>query len=207
MFAVAGAMLVILGSIGLASTHRPSVSTAVARSPAPSGLDKHAVVVVTPSATAAQVSASAASPPSSAAAPAPAAAPAVATISIPRIGIHNAPIYDRGTNSKGVMLIAPGYAVTHYAFSAPLGGGNAVIYGHDDIQGSIFGHLYDLGPGDLIQVTMAGETQNYRVSAHQIVAPTSVGVLEPTSDVRLTIITCWPFNVDTKRWIVTAARV
>ncbi|HEV2012748.1 MAG TPA: class D sortase [Candidatus Dormibacteraeota bacterium] len=128
----------------------------------------------------------------------------MATISIPRIGIHNAPIYDRGTSSKGEMLIAPGYAVTHYAFSAPFGGGNAVIYGHDDIQGNIFGHLYDLGPGDLIQVTMAGQTQNYRVSGHQIVAPTSVSVLAPTADVRLTIITCWPFNVDTKRWIVTA---
>jgi sortase A len=136
-----------------------------------------------------------------------AAAPSTAVtarISIPRIGIRNAPIYDRGLDAKGVMLIAPGYSVTHYAFSAPLGTGNTVLYGHDDIQGSIFGHLYDLGPGDLIQVSMAGQTQSYRVSGHQIVAPTSVGVLAPTADVRLTIITCWPFNVDTKRWIVTA---
>jgi sortase A len=136
-----------------------------------------------------------------------AAAPSTAVtarISIPRIGIRNAPIYDRGLDAKGVMLIAPGYSVTHYAFSAPLGTGNTVLYGHDDIQGSIFGHLYDLGPGDLIQVSMAGQTQTYRVSGHQIVAPTSVGVLAPTADVRLTIITCWPFNVDTKRWIVTA---
>jgi sortase A len=200
----AGALLVILGTIGLASTHRPSVPTAVASSSAPSSLDKHAVVVATPSATAAQASASGSVPQSATATRASATPPPVATISIPRIGIHNAPIYDRGTNNKGVMLIAPGYAVTHYAFSAPFGGGNAVIYGHDDIQGNIFGRLYDLGPGDLIQVTTAGQTQTYRVSGPQIVAPTSVGVLAPTADVRLTIITCWPFNVDTKRWIVTA---
>jgi len=146
---------------------------------------------------------------SNAAAVAAAAPPTAvaARISIPRIGIRGAPVYDRGTDAKGTMLIAPGYAVTHYAFSAPLGTGNAVLYGHDDIQGNIFGRLYDLAPGDLIQVTVGAETQTYRVTGHQIVAPTAVSVLAPTSDARLTIITCWPYNVDTKRWIVTAARV
>ncbi len=105
------------------------------------------------------------------------------------------------------MSIAPGYAVTHYSFSAPFGSGNSVIYGHDDIQGNIFGHLYDLAAGDTVQIAVGGTTQTYRVSGHQIVAPTAVSVLAPTSDARLTIITCWPFNVDTKRWIVTAVRV
>jgi sortase (surface protein transpeptidase) len=38
------------------------------------------------------------------------------------------------------------------------------------------------------------------------VAPTAVNVLDPTPDARLTIMTCWPFNVDTKRWIVTAVK-
>jgi sortase A len=146
-------------------------------------------------------------PPPNVAAVAPVPVPAAAArLSIPRIGIRNAPVYDRGTDAKGVMLIAPGYSVTHYAFSASYGTGNTVLYGHDDIQGSIFGHLYDLAAGDVIQVTVGGETQTYRVSGHQIVAPTSVGVLAPTGDVRLTLITCWPYNVDTKRWIVTALK-
>jgi sortase A len=146
-------------------------------------------------------------PQQNAAAAVPVAAPptsAIASISIPRIGIRNAPVYDRGTNAKGVMLIAPGYAVTHYASSAPFGTGNTFLYGHDDIQGDIFGHLYDLAPGDIVQVNVGGATQVYRVTGHQIVPPTAVGILAPTPDVRLTIMTCWPFNVDTKRWIVTA---
>ena len=130
-----------------------------------------------------------------------------ARLSIPRIGIRQAAIYDRGTDARGVMLIAPGYAVTHYAFSAPFGSGNSVLYGHDDIQGNIFGRLYDLGPGDTIQLTIGSETQLYRVTGHQIVAPTEIGVMAPTPDARLTIITCWPFNVDSKRWIVTAVKV
>ena len=137
---------------------------------------------------------------------APAAPPGAITarISIPRIGIRNAPVYDRGTDARGTMLIAPGYAITRYAFSAPFATGNTVLYGHDDIQGSIFGHLYDLRPGDTILISVGGVTQTYRVTGHQIVSPTAVSVLAPTPDVRLTLITCWPFNVDTKRWIVTA---
>jgi sortase A len=130
-----------------------------------------------------------------------------ARISIPRIGIRNAPIYDRGVDAKGSMLIAPGYSVTRYTFSAPFGAGNTFLYGHDDIQGNIFGHLYDLAPGDTVQIIVGGETQVYRVTGHQIVPPTAVSVLAPTADVRLTIMTCWPYNVDTKRWIVTAVKV
>src|ERR1700686_1205537 len=63
-------------------------------------------------------------PQQNAAAAVPAAAPpaaAIPSISIPRIGIRNAPVYDRGTSAKGIMLIAPGYAVTHYVSSAPFG--------------------------------------------------------------------------------------
>lgn len=161
-----------------------------------------------PSSTAPEVGPSTAGTPASALPIASSSAPSivVARISIPRIGIRNAPIYDRGTDRKGNMLIAPGYAVTHYSFSAPFGAGNAVIYGHDDINGNIFGRLYDLGSGDVIRITIGGTTQVYRVTGHQIVPPTDVAVMNPTADIRLTIITCWPFNVDTKRWIVTAVR-
>ena len=175
-----------------------NVLTTASRTPSPSA---------SPTATASAPPAEAAQ--RNAAAAVAAAAPSTAVtarISIPRIGIRNAPVYDRGVDAKGVMLIAPGYSVTHYAFSAPLGTGNTVLYGHDDIQGNIFGHLYDLRPGDTVQISVGGATQVYRVTGHQIVAPTAVSVLAPTPDVRLTIITCWPFNVDTKRWIVTAVK-
>jgi sortase A len=182
----------------------PAVWSATA-SATPTPSDRHAVAVATPSVgtTLATPAARSSAPPNTASAARPGS---VALISIPRIGIHNAPVYDRGTDSKGIMQIAPGYAVTHYVSSAAFGEGNAVIYGHDDIQGNIFGHLYDLVVGDLIQVSVAGELLSYRVTGHQIVAPTEVGVMNPTSDARLTIITCWPFNVDTKRWIVTAIK-
>jgi len=196
---LAAGVLVLLASIPAAGLVRPPNPVAAPRTilaiaqPAPSS-----TAVATPQPTEAQ---------RNAAAVVAAAAPAtvvIGRISIPRIGVRNAPIYDRGTDAKGVMLIAPGYSVTRYAFSASFGSGNTVIYGHDDIQGNIFGHLYDLAPGDLVQVNVGGATQVYRVTGHQIVPPTAVSILAPTGDVRLTIMTCWPFNVDTKRWVVTA---
>jgi len=130
----------------------------------------------------------------------------IALLTIPRLGISNAPIYDRGVDAKGSMLIAHGYTVTHYAYSAAIGGGNAVLYGHDDIEGSIFGHLKDLQPGDKVVVTISDLVQVYRVSARTIVPPTAVQILNPTPDVRLTLFTCWPNWVDTKRVVITAVR-
>lgn len=132
----------------------------------------------------------------------------IAYISIPRIGINNAPIFDRGVDSGGNMLIASGYAVTHFDHSSAIGSGNAVLYGHDDIQGSVFGRLKDLAQGDEIDVTPEGASPIvYHVTGRTIVAPTAVQILSPTNDVRLTLFTCWPNWVDTQRVVVTAAPV
>ena len=129
----------------------------------------------------------------------------VAYLSIPKLGIKNAPIFDRGVDQGGNMQIAKGYAVTHYAYSSPIGAGNAVLYGHDDIEGSVFGRLKDLQAGDEVHVTPPGGSPvTYRVTARSIVAPTAVQILQPTSDVRLTLFTCWPNWVDTQRVVVTA---
>jgi LPXTG-site transpeptidase (sortase) family protein len=129
----------------------------------------------------------------------------VAYLSIPRLGIKNAPIFERGVDAGGNMLIAKGYAVTHYANSSPIGSGNAVLYGHDDIEGSVFGRLKDLKAGDEVDVALTGGSAVvYHVSNRTIVAPTAVQILRPTNDVRLTLFTCWPNWVDTQRVVVTA---
>jgi len=103
-------------------------------------------------------------------------------------------------------VIAHGYAVTQFQYSAAIGTGNTVFYGHDDIEGSVFGHLSDLKPGDQILVTLStsGESTVWRVTARTIVAPNAVQILDSTSDVRLTLFTCWPTWVDSKRVVITA---
>jgi LPXTG-site transpeptidase (sortase) family protein len=132
----------------------------------------------------------------------------VAYLSIPKLGIKSAQVFDRGVDGSGNMLIAKGYAITHYANSSPIGSGNAVLYGHDDIEGSIFARLQELAIGDELDVTTAGgDSAVYRVTARTIVEPTAVEILRPTNDVRLTVFTCWPTWVDNKRVVVTAVPV
>jgi LPXTG-site transpeptidase (sortase) family protein len=128
----------------------------------------------------------------------------IAFLSIPRIGLVDAPIRERGVDGKGVMLIAPGYGVTHFLSSAGLGAGNAVLYGHDDIDGSVFANLAQLQPGDAITVAISGVSQTYAVTNRRIVLPTAIEILAPTPDVRLTLFTCWPNKVDTRRVVITA---
>jgi sortase A len=130
----------------------------------------------------------------------------IAVLSIPRIGLVEAPIRERGVDGNGVMLIAPGYGVTHFLSSAALGAGNAVLYGHDDIEGSVFANLAQVQPGDAITVAMPGVSQTYTVTNRTIVLPNAIEILAPTRDVRLTLFTCWPNKVDTSRVVITAVR-
>ncbi len=126
-------------------------------------------------------------------------------LTIPRLGIQAAPVYDRGLDATHHLPIAPGYAVTHYQFSAPIGTrGNAVLYGHDDIQGQIFRSLPLLQPGDRILLNVGRHPVVYAVTGSQIVAPTDVAVMAPSTTAMLTVISCYPYNVDSQRIVVWA---
>ncbi len=130
-----------------------------------------------------------------------------ASIVIPRLGIH-APVYDRGVDGLGRLPIAHGYAVTHYRYSAPLGArGNYVIYGHDDIEGQIFRYLDQLRPGDRVYLHHGVHEYVYQVTGSQVVLPTQVSVLNPTSWPSLTMISCTPYWVDTHRIVVRATLI
>ncbi len=134
------------------------------------------------------------------------------TISIPRLGVQ-APIYEGGV-LNGVPTIADGYALTHFYWSARPGQpGNAVLYGHDDIQGQIFRYLPEMQVGDRISIDARaanGATHRYvyRVTGSQVVAPTDVAVItdQPRTPI-LTLISCTPYWVDTQRIVVRAALV
>lgn len=92
--------------------------------------------------------------------------------------------------------------------------GNAVISGHNNIGGSVFRKLDRLQPGDEITVqTNVGTAVEYIVSEVKIVPEkyataaqraANAQAIGPTSDARLTLITCWPANSNTHRVIVVA---
>jgi LPXTG-site transpeptidase (sortase) family protein len=125
-------------------------------------------------------------------------------LTIPKLQLRSAPVFNRGLDASGNMEIAPGFAITHYAHSSTPGApGNSVLYGHDDIDGSIFRYLHNLQPGDLIYFDGAGRT-TFRVTGKTIVTPDRVDILNDSTTPRLTLFTCYPYWVDTHRLVVFA---
>ncbi|MHB8507758.1 MAG: sortase [Candidatus Dormibacteria bacterium] len=130
----------------------------------------------------------------------------VGWLTVPSIGIHEVAIYDRGLDAGRNMLIAPGYAITHYSFSSPLGGpSNTVLYGHDDIEGGVFGKIKQLQDGAVLSLRTPDSTiYTYHVNSNRLVTPATVSILNPTAAPTLTLFSCWPLWIDNQRVVVTA---
>lgn len=82
--------------------------------------------------------------------------------------------------------------------------GNMVLSAHNDIYGEIFRHLGDLELGDEVVVYAGERPFRYIVTAKQIVEPTEVSVLASTTKPVVTLISCYPYMVDTHRIVVIA---
>lgn len=95
--------------------------------------------------------------------------------------------------------------VGHHIGSANPGErGNMVVSGHNDVFGEVFRHLGELMPGDEI-IVYAGETPyRYLVREKRTVQPNEVSVMEPTTKATMTLITCYPYLIDTHRLVVIA---
>jgi sortase A len=92
----------------------------------------------------------------------------------------------------------------HVGTGVPGDVGNVVIAGHRDVRGSVFLNLDKVKKGDEIFVHSGRGVFRYVVRTTKIVKPTSVEVLAPTTDHRLTLITCTPVKLATHRIIVIA---
>jgi sortase A len=93
----------------------------------------------------------------------------------------------------------------HVGSSNPGQGGNVVLSAHNDIFGEIFRHLDQLKPGDEVVVHTNRRAHTYVITGWDIVEPTAVEVMAPTDSPTLTLISCYPYLVDNKRIVVTAA--
>ncbi|MCL5257551.1 MAG: sortase [Chloroflexi bacterium] len=106
------------------------------------------------------------------------------------------------------------YAAGHHKGSANPGEvGNIVITGHDDINGEVFRYLENLQPGDQITLYTDEGQRVYVVQRLELVREKGASVEErkqnakymaPTPDETLTLISCWPYRIDTHRLIVIA---
>ncbi len=83
--------------------------------------------------------------------------------------------------------------------------GNVVLSGHNDIYGEPFRYLDRLQPGDEIIISTQLQDFTYVVVETRIVPPTDVGVMAPTHEPIATLISCYPYMVNTDRIVVIAA--
>lgn len=82
--------------------------------------------------------------------------------------------------------------------------GNLVLAGHNDIYDQVFRDLDKLKVGDTIHIFTITHQYVYVITGTQVVEPTQVEVMVPTSNATVTLISCYPYLVDNKRIVVKA---
>lgn len=134
--------------------------------------------------------------------PAPTPGPEQARrIVIPSIGV-DAPVVegdDWESLKKG--------AGHHIGSANPGTRGNCIISAHNDIYGEIFRALPEVKVGAEVRVHTDSQVYRYQVQETRIIAETDVSVMAPTSSPVLTLISCYPYKVDTHRIVVIATLV
>jgi sortase A len=84
---------------------------------------------------------------------------------------------------------------------------NMVLSGHNDIFGEVFRDLTDVQMEDEIIVHTATRAYRYVVKAKRIIEPTQVEVMDPTRNPIVTLISCYPYLIDTQRIVVVGELV
>jgi LPXTG-site transpeptidase (sortase) family protein len=122
----------------------------------------------------------------------------IGEMEVPRLGLKA--IFVQGDSTRILR-----HAVGHISETAlPGEPGNVVLTAHRD---SFFRPLRSIKPGDAITLkTLNGEFE-YQVESTEVVLPSDVQVLQPSSENTLTLVTCFPFyyvGAAPKRFIVRA---
>lgn len=107
---------------------------------------------------------------------------------------------------------APGWQTDSAGLGVP---GNTVMYGHHNVGGKVFENLHKLEVGQRLQLKSGDELFTYRIVLTMILEernqPLEVRLdnakwLMPSSDERVTLVTCWPATGNSHRVIVVAVR-
>lgn len=100
----------------------------------------------------------------------------------------------------------------------PGDGGNSFIYGHSavisffnkhsNLPETIFTKLEDIDIGDTVKIKRDGNILEYVVRNKKIVSPEDFSILRTQGEKEtVTLMTCWPLGVGTKRLVVVAEKL
>lgn len=125
----------------------------------------------------------------------------LAVLRMPSIGLEVAVLEgtDEWTLNRAVGLIE--------GTATPGDVGNIGIAGHRD---GFFRGLKDVQVGDALELETPEAVHRFRIERTWIVQPDDVSVLDPTDDMAVTLVTCYPFyfvGSAPQRFIVRAARI
>lgn len=104
----------------------------------------------------------------------------------------------------------------HQNSALPGHGGNVVLSGHHNMGTEVFRYLVNLKKGDEIILQADNRDYHYQITDHFILPERGVSEeqrqqnaqwIMPTSDERLTLVTCWPYTDNSHRLIVVAKMV
>jgi LPXTG-site transpeptidase (sortase) family protein len=110
------------------------------------------------------------------------------------------------------------YGVAHFKGTPlPGDGGNSFIYGHSAVESffsrhknlpeTIFSRLGNLDIGQDVYIKKDGKTLSYIVRSKKIVSPDDFSILQSQYNKEtVTLMTCWPLGIGTKRLVVVAER-
>jgi sortase A len=125
----------------------------------------------------------------------------IGEMEIPRLGLKT--IFVQGDSPRILRR-----AVGHLPETAlPGEAGNVALAGHRD---RVFRPLRSIQPGDAITIKTRDGGFEYRVESTEVVWPSDVQVLQPSSENTLTLVTCFPFyyvGPAPKRFIVRARQI
>ena len=125
-------------------------------------------------------------------------------------------IHDEHGNPYSEWVVPKFAAGWHINSSLPGDGGNTVLSGHHNIGNEVFRDLIQLEAGHKVEIEAGDVRYHYMVEEKYIVKEEGVSAevreanyrfIEPTSDERLTLVSCWPYESNSHRVIVIARPV
>lgn len=119
-------------------------------------------------------------------------------LQIPRLNV-DAPV----VQGDGWEQLKKGVA-QHIGSANPGQNGNVVLSAHNDVYGELFRYLDQLQPGDELIVFTQQRQYVYVVDRTVIIEPTAVEVMASTGSPTVTLISCYPYLIDSQRIVVFA---
>jgi len=224
------ALLAIALLMAACSTPTPGPAPAAVTEPPPPALPAPGDAQPSATATLPQAITPAATAPTAAAPLAAPTAPAAQgepnRLVIPAIELDTAivdvgwEVVERGSQRTTEWQTADNAAGRHINSALPGEPGNVVLSGHHNTKGEVFRRIsqQELAIGDMVylyddqgrrfdyQVTEITEPL-LEVGASQAQRQANAGYIQPTSDARVTLVTCWPYWTNTHRIVAVATLV